>query len=146
MGQAGDKKLQRGVTVMSVTEPTVIRLDASEKVTFSPDSYYQPILNSEVGDFPIFTGIQTAEPGYQTPPHAHPYLEILHILDGAAEAWLVGKEKETIVLQAGDTIVLPANRPHAFRVVGDQNLRLLGTHLSPKRVVNYTDGNTVVMQ
>jgi quercetin dioxygenase-like cupin family protein len=146
MGQAGDKKLQRGVTVMSVTEPTVIRLDASEKVTFSPDSYYQPILNSEVGDFPIFTGIQTAEPGYQTPPHAHPYLEILHILDGAAEAWLVGKEKETIVLQAGDTIVLPANRPHAFRVVGDQNLRLLGTHLSPERIVNYTDGNTVVMQ
>jgi quercetin dioxygenase-like cupin family protein len=146
MGQACDKKLQRGVTVMSVTEPTVIRLDASKKVTFGPDSYYQPILNSEVGDFPIFTGIQTAEPGYQTPPHAHPYLEILHILDGAAEAWLVGKEKETIILQAGDTIVLPANRPHAFRVVGDQNLRLLGTHLSPKRVVNYTDGNTVVMQ
>jgi quercetin dioxygenase-like cupin family protein len=146
MCQACDKKLQRGATVMSVTEPTVIRLDESEKVTFSPDSYYQPILNSETGDFPIFTGIQTAKPGYQTPPHAHPYLEILHILEGAAEAWLVAKADEKVLLKAGDTIVLPANRPHAFRVVGDQNLRLLGTHLSSKRIVNYTDGNTAVME
>lgn len=130
---------------MSMTEPTVIRLNDSEKVTFSPDSYYQPILNSKAGDFPIFTGIQTAEPGYQTPPHAHPYLEILHILEGAAEAWMVDNEAERVLLQAGDTIALPANRPHAFRVVGDQNLRLLGTHMSPQRIVNYTDGSTMEM-
>ena len=55
---------------MNVTEPTVIRLDESEKVAFSSNSYYQPILTNEVGDLPIFTGIQTAEPGYQTPPHS----------------------------------------------------------------------------
>jgi quercetin dioxygenase-like cupin family protein len=131
---------------MSTTEPTVIRLDHCEKVTFSPDSYYQPILKGESGNFPIFTGIQTAEPGYQTRPHAHPYLEILHILEGVAEAWLIENEDEKTVLQAGDTIALPANRPHVFRVVGDQTLRLLGTHMSSKRVVNYTDGDTVVME
>ncbi|MCZ6876447.1 MAG: cupin domain-containing protein [bacterium] len=130
---------------MQQTEPTVIRLDEREKVPFSPDSYYQPILNSDVGDFPIFTGIQTAEPGYQTRPHAHPYTEILHILEGEAEAWLVDQADKKILLKAGDTIVLPANRPHVFRVAGEQNLRLLGTHISPKRIVNYTDGNTVVM-
>ena len=131
---------------MSVTEPTVIRLDERKKVVFSPDSYYQPILNGEVGDFPLFTGIQTAEPGYQTRPHMHPYLEILHILEGSAEAWLIGKEDDKTLLKAGDTIALPANRPHAFRVVGDQTLRLLGTHLSSTRVVHYTDGDSVVMQ
>jgi hypothetical protein len=60
---------------MSATEPTIIRLDTSEKVAFSPDSYYQPIIN-----------------------------------------------------------------------VGDQTLRLLGTHMSSKRVVNYTDGDTMVMK
>ncbi len=130
---------------MHATEPTVIRLDTSEKVIFSPDSSYQPILNGEVGDFPIFTGIQTAEPGYQTRPHSHPYLEILHILEGTAEAWLIDAEEEKTVLKAGDTITLPANRPHAFRVVGDQTLRLLGTHMSPKRVVHYADGDTSVM-
>jgi quercetin dioxygenase-like cupin family protein len=130
---------------MQQTAATIIRLDDSEKVSFSPNSYYQPILTSDVGDFPIFTGIQTAEPGYQTKPHAHPYTEVLHILEGVAEAWLVDQADQKTVLKAGDTIVLPANRPHIFRVAGDQTLRLLGTHISPQRVVNYTDGNTVVM-
>ncbi|MGQ4808487.1 hypothetical protein NKDENANG_01870 [Candidatus Entotheonellaceae bacterium PAL068K] len=109
---------------MNLTEPTVIRLDESEKVAFSSDSYYQPILTSEVGDLPIFTGIQTAEPGYQTPPHARPYLEILHLLEGTMEVC----------------------RLHIFRASGKQNLRLLGTPLSSKRIVDYTDGNTVVME
>ncbi len=131
---------------MHETKPTVIRLDTSEKVMLSPDSSYQPILNREVGDFPIFTGIQTAEPGYQTRPHEHPYLEVLHILEGTAEAWLVDAEEEKTVLKAGDTIALPANQPHVFRVVGDQTLRLLGTHISSKRVVHYADGDTTVME
>ena len=130
---------------MQQTAPIVIRLDNSEKVSFGPDSYYQPILNSTIGDFPIFTGIQTAEPGYQTQPHAHPYTEVLHILEGVAEAWLVDQADQKTLLKAGDTIVLPANRPHIFRVAGNQTLRLLGTHMSSQRVVNYTDGNTVVM-
>jgi mannose-6-phosphate isomerase-like protein (cupin superfamily) len=43
-------------------------------------------------------------------------------------------------LRRGDTIALPPNTPHAFRVVGDQELRLLGTHASPKRIVSYQDG------
>jgi hypothetical protein len=35
---------------------------------------------------------------------------------------------------------VPPETPHAFRVVGDEVLRLLGTHVSPKRIVNYQDG------
>jgi hypothetical protein len=35
---------------------------------------------------------------------------------------------------------MPPETPHAFRVVGDQVLRLLGTHVSPRRIVNYKDG------
>ncbi len=129
---------------MTLTDATVIRLDESDKISFGPNSFYQPILNGEAGDFPIFTGIQSAEPGYETEPHSHPYTEVLHILDGAAEAWLVGKEADKVLLKAGDTIALPANKPHVFRVAGDQPLRLLGTHISPKRIVNYTDGKQVV--
>ena len=131
---------------MHAAEPTVVRLDTSAKVMFSPDSFYQPILNGEAGDLPIFTGIQTAEPGYQTRPHAHPYIEILHILEGTAEAWMIDAEEEKTVLKAGDTIVLPAHQAHAFRVVGNQTLRLLGTHMSPQRVVHYADGDTSVME
>ena len=130
---------------MATDTLSVIRLSESDKVPFAEDSYYQPILNGEAGGFPIYTGIQTAEPGYQTPPHQHPYLEVLHILDGVMEAWLVGKEAEKVQLRRGDTIALPPNQPHIFRVAGNDTLRLLGTHLSVQRIVQYTDGTEVVM-
>jgi len=118
----------------------VVRLADTEVVSFGPDSIYQPIIGDDEGTTPVRTGIQTAQPGYAAPMHSHPYLEILHILDGVAEAWLEGEEDRKVVLRRGDTIALPPDRPHTFRVVGDQELRLLGTHASPRRIVNYRDG------
>ena len=130
---------------MTTTNISVIRLSESEKVPFAQNSYYQPILNGEAGGFPIFTGIQTAQAGYQTQPHQHPYVEVLHILEGTAEAWLVGEDDNKVCLTPGDTIALPANRLHIFRVVGEETLRLLGTHLSAQRIVKYDDGTQSVM-
>lgn len=123
-----------------MTDPTVVRLADTETVSFGPLSNYQPIIGDDAGTTPIRTGIQTAQPGYQAPLHSHPYLEVLHILDGVAEAWMEGREEDKILLRRGDTIALPPGVPHSFRVVGDQPLRLLGTHASPKRIVEYKDG------
>jgi quercetin dioxygenase-like cupin family protein len=123
-----------------MADAKVVRLDEVEHVKFGPDAYYQPIIGDADGTTPIRTGIQTSQPGYAAPMHSHPYLEILHILDGAAEAWLEGQEDEKVLLRKGDTIALPPGRPHTFRVVGDEVLRLLGTHVSPHRIVNYRDG------
>ena len=121
---------------------TVIRLDDTERVSFGPLSHYQPIVGDDAGSTPVRTGIQTAQPGYAAPVHSHPYIEILHILDGAAEAWIDGRPESRVVLRKGDTVAVPPETPHAFRVVGDETLRLLGTHVSPKRIVNYQDGVT----
>jgi mannose-6-phosphate isomerase-like protein (cupin superfamily) len=118
----------------------VIRLADTEIVKFGPDAVYQLILGDDEGSTPIRTGIQTSQPGYVAPVHSHPYMEVLHILEGVAEAWMDGRESEKVRLEKGDTIALPPNVPHSFRVVGDQPLRLLGTHASPKRIVNYKDG------
>jgi mannose-6-phosphate isomerase-like protein (cupin superfamily) len=123
-----------------MTDPKVVRLADTEMVSFGPLSNYQPIIGDDAGTTPIRTGIQTAQPGYQAPLHSHPYLEVLHILDGVAEAWMEGREEDKILLRRGDTIALPPGVPHSFRVVGDQPLRLLGTHASPKRIVEYKDG------
>jgi mannose-6-phosphate isomerase-like protein (cupin superfamily) len=123
-----------------MTDPKVVRLADTETVSFGPLSNYQPIIGDDAGTTPIRTGIQTAQPGYQAPLHSHPYLEVLHILDGVAEAWMEGREEDKILLRRGDTIALPPGVPHSFRVVGDQPLRLLGTHASPKRIVEYKDG------
>jgi quercetin dioxygenase-like cupin family protein len=130
---------------MTITEAKVIRLTESEPIQFAENSVYQPLVNGKAGGYPVFTGIQTAEPGYETPPHAHPYPEILHILEGVAEAWLVGEEDAKVQLEAGDTIVLPADKPHIFRVASDATLRLLGTHISPERIVHFTDGQVSTM-
>jgi quercetin dioxygenase-like cupin family protein len=122
-----------------MTEIKVVRLEDTEIVKFGPDAFYQPILGDDEGTTPIRTGIQTSEPGYVAPVHSHPYLEVLHILEGTAEAWVDGQEADKVTLRKGDTIALPANVPHSFRVVGDEVLRLLGTHVSAKRIVNYKD-------
>jgi quercetin dioxygenase-like cupin family protein len=118
----------------------VIRLAETEVVKFGPDAVYQLIIGDDEGTTPLRTGIQTSQPGYVAPVHSHPYLEILHILDGTAEAWIDGRDESKVRLEKGDTIAVPANVPHSFRVVGDQVLRLLGTHVSPKRIVTYKDG------
>jgi len=123
-----------------MADPTVIRLDETQIVKFGPDAHYQPIIGDDEGTTPVRTGIQTSQPGYVAPMHSHPYIEILHILDGVAEAWIEGREHEKIRLEKGDTIAMPPNLPHSFRVVGDQPMRLLGTHVSPHRIVNYRDG------
>ena len=83
---------------------------------------------------------QTSQPGYAAPMHSHPYLEVLYVLDGTAEAWLEGAEDRKATLRPGDTIAFPPNAPHTFRVVGHERLRTLGTHVSPRRIVDYRDG------
>jgi quercetin dioxygenase-like cupin family protein len=121
-------------------ELKIIRLDETDVVKFGPDSTYQLILGDDDGTTPIRTGIQTAQPGYAAPIHSHPYMEVLHILDGVAEAWVDGQEDRKVTLRRGDTVAIPPQVAHSFKVVGDEVLRLLGTHVSPKRIVNYKDG------
>jgi quercetin dioxygenase-like cupin family protein len=123
-----------------MAEPRIVRLDETEIVKFGPDATYQPILGDDEGSTPVRIGIQTSQPGYQAPMHSHPYMEILHVLEGVAEAWMEGAEGRKVTLQKGDTIALPPNVPHTFRVVGNAPLRTLGTHASPHRIVNYRDG------
>ena len=118
----------------------VVRLEDTERVSFGPLSHYQLIVGDDEGSTPVRTGIQTAQPGYAAPVHSHPYVEILHILDGVAEAWIDGEPSSAVVLRKGDTIAVPPETPHAFRVVGDVVLRLLGSLVSPRRIVRYKDG------
>ena len=117
-----------------LSEPRVARLGAAEKVSFGPLSHYQNLLGA--GDTPIFTGVQTCDPGYQTAPHFHPYVESLFIIEGVMEAWAVGREDVIHTLHPGDMIALPAGMAHAFRNPGPGVLRLLGVHANPERIVH----------
>lgn len=113
---------------------TIARLAESEPVSFGPLSHYNKLVGD--GVLPIFTGVQTCAPGYQTAKHWHPYAEYLFVLEGVLEAWVEGREGEPARLGVGDMIALPANTPHVFGNPGPATLRLLGIHHSPERVVN----------
>ena len=121
---------------------TVIREYERQEVPFvgaSGAAIYRAIIGDDTCEcLPIRTGIQTSQPGYQTRVHSHPYVETLTVISGRGEAWLDG-EPGRIALEPGVTVVLPAERPHAFRVVGDEPLVTLGIHTFGKRIVNYRD-------
>ena len=126
-----------------MTDPLkVIRYEEADPVAFGPLSNYRLLVGDEFPDLAIRTGIQTAQRGYEAKPHWHPYVEVLHILEGSAEAWQHGCEESKVTLSAGDTLVIPARTWHSFRAVSETPLRLLGTHVSNQRTVHYDDGST----
>src|SRR5579872_3846853 len=99
----------------AMTDTIRVILEAERPVVdFTGGATYRPILGDDTGDgLPIRTGIQTSPPGYQTPVHSHPYVETLTVIEGQGEAWLDG-EPGVVALEPGMTVVLPANRNHAF--------------------------------
>jgi mannose-6-phosphate isomerase-like protein (cupin superfamily) len=118
---------------------TVIHEAKRPVVDFVGGATYRTIIGDDTGaGLPIRTGIQTSPPGYATRVHSHPYVETLTVIEGRGEAWLDG-EPGMVALEPGVTVVLPADRPHAFRVVGNEPLVTLGIHTFGKRIVNYKD-------
>ena len=118
-------------------EAKIARLSEAPSVSFGPLAHYQRLTGED--GLPVFTGVQTCQPGYATPLHWHPYVECLFVLEGSMEAWLEGQQDHPEHLSPGDMIVLPACTPHVFRNAGDGILRLLGIHASPARIVHRMD-------
>ncbi|MBX9698897.1 MAG: cupin domain-containing protein [Acetobacteraceae bacterium] len=121
-----------------LAEAKVVRLAEAEPVAFGPLAQYQRLTGED--GHPVFTGVQTCQPGYATPLHWHPYVESLFVLEGMLEAWTEGREDAPVRLGPGEMIVLPACTPHVFRNGGDTVLRILGIHASPSRIVNRIEG------
>jgi quercetin dioxygenase-like cupin family protein len=99
---------------------------------------YQTLVGDEQGSSPIRVGIQSSPPGYNTPLHSHPYMEVLTVLEGKGQA-SVGGSEALIQLEPGVTLVVPADTPHWFMATGDKPLKILGIHASPDRVVRVLD-------
>lgn len=107
--------------------------------SFPGGATYQTLVGDNEGSTPVRVGIQTSPPGYATPTHSHPYMEILTILSGTGEAWIEGQEGLTM-LESGMTLVLSAHQPHWFRATGDAPLVTYGVHASPDRIVDIHEG------
>lgn len=62
------------------------------------------------------------QPGAVIPEHVHETVELVYVLEGAAEVTLAGEVLET---SAGTAVRIPANVKHAARVVGEKPFRAL---------------------
>ena len=105
---------------------------------FSGGATYQTLVGDEHGSTPVRTGIQVSPPGYATPDHSHPYVEVITVLEGAAEGWCEGHDGP-VDLVPGTTLVIPPNQRHGFRVTGTTAFKTYGVHASPHRVVDAHD-------
>lgn len=118
----------------------IMRLADTELVSYGPQSDLRVLVGDETGSTPIRTALQTCQPGYDVPYHSHPYIEYLMILDGTAEFRIEADGLQTVTLQKGDTVELHPGVWHAFTTSPTEVTRLLGIHLSPKRIVDYKAG------
>ncbi len=116
----------------------VIHYDDVPVEEFPGGAKYRTLIAEENDGAPVLTGIQISPPGYATPNHSHPYVEIVTVLEGEAEAWSESSA-EPILLGPGGTLVIPALHRHGFRVVGDKPLKTYGVHVSPSRIVEIHD-------
>ena len=116
----------------------IIHHDAVPEEQFPGGATYLTVVGDAAGSTPIRCGIQTSPPGYATPNHAHPYDEVLTVLEGTGEGWVEGSD-ETIPMAPGMTLHFPAGTAHGFRVTGDAPLKTYGIHASPDRIVDIRD-------
>ena len=117
---------------------TIIRHEDVAEEEFLGGATYRTLVGDEAGSTPVRCGIQTSPPGYATPHHAHPYVEIVTVLEGTGEAWIDGEDGVTEI-GPGMTMVFPPNTAHGFRVTGDAPLVTFGVHSSPDRIVEIRD-------
>jgi mannose-6-phosphate isomerase-like protein (cupin superfamily) len=61
-------------------------------------------------------------PGGGPPPHRHDFEETFIVLDGEIEATFRGKK---LMVDAGETINIPANAPHQFHNVSSRPVRMI---------------------
>ncbi len=68
------------------------------------------IIKKEKGTVTLFA----FDKGQGLSEHTAPFDALVYILDGQAEIYIAGK---THLLKTGQTIIMPANKPHALKAV-----------------------------
>jgi quercetin dioxygenase-like cupin family protein len=71
---------------------------------------------------------QWIAPGAGAPTHSHPVEEVLTVREGEAEMWM---DEQRILVSAGQSLIVPANRKHGFRNSGTTTLHIHAVLASP---------------
>ena len=75
-------------------------------------------------------------PGGTIRLHKHPYKEIFIIQEGTS-TFTVGTE--TLVAQAGQVIIVPAEMPHKFANLSDKPLKQVDIHVNKEFITDWLE-------
>ena len=107
----------------SPTATAVHRAAGTGRATWAMGSLFEHLLGAEESDGRLGVALVTQPPGVATPLHRHTHeAEAFFLLEGTM-TYRAGEE--VFHLAPGDFIWLPRGVPHAFRVTGDQPLKML---------------------
>jgi quercetin dioxygenase-like cupin family protein len=97
------------------------------------------LASSKIGNSKTMTfGRATIRAGCASQRHRHPNCdEILHVLSGRVEHTL---ENKRFILEAGDTISLPAGLWHGAKVLGDEDAEMIICFSSADRETEFAPG------
>ena len=76
------------------------------------------LINKKAGSITIFSFDETEG----LSEHTAPYDALVTILDGTCEVWIAG---ETFQLKEGESIIFPANKPHALSAITKFKMTLI---------------------
>lgn len=79
------------------------------------------LVSAQTGSAQLCVFQQWCEPGKGAPTHFHAVEEILTVLGGSAEVWI---DDERVVMEANQSVVVPAGRRHGFVNAGDTTLHV----------------------
>jgi mannose-6-phosphate isomerase-like protein (cupin superfamily) len=92
-------------------------------------SFSNELVGAEFGGIPACVIFVDAEPGRGPSLHKHPYAELFFVLEGEGT---FSDGKDDRVVGAGEVVIVPLEKPHAFVSSGDVRLRQIDVHLSPR--------------
>ena len=124
-----------------MAEAHILRIDSLPVVDRGNGIQTIPLVTKELGSEHLTTGITRFPVGARVPMHSHNCDEQVTILEGEAEAELDGARHR---LQAYDTTLVPANKPHRFVNVGISPLAILWIYTSTEVTRTFAEtGETV---
>ena len=88
------------------------------------------VLKSEMGDISLFA----FDKDEGLSEHSAPYEAVVSIVDGKADIIIAG---DSNILEAGETIVMPANIPHALKAI--EQFKMVLTMIKSKKWKHYTN-------
>lgn len=105
--------------------------DPTAQFSFDADSaeHYQflgavitIVVDGTTTDGALTVTVIDAPPDYENNLHSHPPNELFYVVDGEMTVYV---DEEPYHLTSGMAGFVPGNRPHGFRVVGDDTLHVL---------------------